>query len=60
MILVDHGESYQNIPKSPHIALKKVPLLWGQSLGSQGKPSKKNLCNTTRQGLSESLSYELT
>jgi hypothetical protein len=27
---------------------------------SQGKPSKKNLCNTTRQGLSESLSHDHT
>ena len=30
MILVDLNESYQNIPKSPHIARKKVVLLWGQ------------------------------
>jgi hypothetical protein len=27
---------------------------------SQGKPSKKNVCNTTRQGLSESPSHDLT
>jgi hypothetical protein len=27
---------------------------------SQGKPSKKNLCTTTRQELSESPSYDLT
>ncbi len=30
MFLVDLNESYQNIPKSSHIARKKVPLLWGQ------------------------------
>jgi hypothetical protein len=30
MILVDLSESYQNILKSPHIARKKVPLLWCQ------------------------------
>jgi hypothetical protein len=67
MILVDLNKSYQNIPKSPHIARKKVPLLWGQKSCfyqqtnlSQGKPSKKNLCITTRQGLSESLSHDLT
>jgi hypothetical protein len=30
MILVDLDESYQNMPKSPHIARKKVPLLWAQ------------------------------
>jgi hypothetical protein len=69
MNLADLDESYKNIPKSPHIARKTVPLLWGQKSCfffapkrylSQGKPSKKNLCNTTRQGLSESLSYDLT
>jgi hypothetical protein len=70
MILVDLNESYQNITKSPHIARKKVPLLWGQKWCvfffapkrylTQGKPSKKNLCTTTRQELSESPSYDLT
>jgi hypothetical protein len=30
MILLDLNESYKNIPKSHHIARKKVPLLWGQ------------------------------
>ncbi len=70
MILVDLDESYQNIPKSPQIARKTVVLLWGQKSCffsfvpkrylSQGKPSKKNLCTTTRQGLSESLTYDLT
>jgi hypothetical protein len=31
MILVDLYDSYQNIPKSPHIAWKKVPFLWDQN-----------------------------
>jgi hypothetical protein len=66
MILVDLDESYNKI--TPHCP-KKVVLLWGQkscfffapkSYFSQGKPSKKNLCTTTRQELSESPSYDLT
>jgi hypothetical protein len=56
MILVDLNDSYHNILKSPHIARKKVPLLWGQKscfffLHQKG---------TTRQELSESPSYNLT
>jgi hypothetical protein len=68
MIRVDLDESYQNIPKSPQFTRKKVVFLWDQKsfffapkrYSSQGKPSKKNLCNTTRQGLSESPLYDLT
>jgi hypothetical protein len=66
----NHNESYKNIQKSPHIARKKVALLGCQKSCffifapkrylSQGKPSKKNLCTTTRQELSESPSYDLT
>jgi intergrase/recombinase len=70
MILVDLDESYQNILKSSHIARKKVPLLWGQKscffsfapkrYFSQEKRGTIHNCNTTRQGLSESPSYDLT
>jgi hypothetical protein len=69
MILVDLDKSSQNITKSPHIARKMCHnmgskivffLLHQKRHLSQGKPSKKNLCNTTRQGLSESPSYDLT
>jgi hypothetical protein len=68
MILVDLDESYQNIPKSLHIARKNLSLYGVKNRVffapkrylSQGKPSKKYLCNTTRQGLSESPSYHLT
>ena len=57
MILVDLNKNYQNIPKSTHIARKKVPLLCGQKscffifapkthLGQ----AKIDLCYTDRQG----------
>jgi hypothetical protein len=61
------NKSYHNILKSPHIARKKVALFWGQKsyflffgpnwYSVPGK--KKNICYTTRQGLSESLSFDL-
>jgi hypothetical protein len=67
MILVDLDESYQNIPKS-HCSDKSDIFLGSKIVFffapkrylSQGKPSKKNLCYTTRQGLLESLSYDHT
>jgi hypothetical protein len=54
MILVDLNESY-HIPssqKSFFLVIKRYLI--------QSEPSKKNLCNTTRQRLSKSPSFDLT
>jgi hypothetical protein len=68
----DSSRSQRELPEytkiTPHCRSEKCVIIWGQKSCfffapkrylSQGKPSKKNVCNTTRQGLSESASNDL-
>jgi hypothetical protein len=70
MILVDLDESYQNIPKSTNPLCPKMCHNMGSKIVffsfapkrhfSQDEIETIHNCNTTRRGLPESPSYDLT